>query len=287
MGSELHVPFPDRVISKLEKQGKEVKSPEVLQELYEGVFERIKRAHPLDYYWLWTHEGWTWKRTKSEEIEETTVELKAALAAAKKVKPPFTLGTSGWVLGPASDRSLFDKILGKGMFVSCINRNLGASPIDPAFASVRNRPKWAIPWLEDDKAMNLPQLWVGRMRKDAVDALDYGCTGLFGIHWRTRILGPNISALAQAGWTQSNFRKPEHPERNVDGAKHPVTVTGGSVASFSQNIQGTNLQPVYQTVRYGNMAYRISLPNKDYRVILQMVEPAYRQSKHIINLSVC
>jgi hypothetical protein len=53
------------------------------------------------------------------------------------------------------------------------------------------------------------QPWVGRMRYDAVDALRLGCTGLTGIHWRTRILAPNIAALAQAGWDQS-WARPEH-----------------------------------------------------------------------------
>ena len=47
------------------------------------------------------------------------------------------------------------------------------------------------------------QLWAGRMRKDAADALGYGCTGLMGIHWRTRAIGPNVAALAAAAWDQS------------------------------------------------------------------------------------
>ena len=41
------------------------------------------------------------------------------------------------------------------------------------------------------------------MRRDAADALAYGCTGLMGLHWRTDILSPNASALAQAAWDQS------------------------------------------------------------------------------------
>ena len=48
----------------------------------------------------------------------------------------------------------------------------------------------------------MPQLWAGRMRRDAVDALKYGCTGLMGIHWRTQVLGPNVAALAGYAWRQ-------------------------------------------------------------------------------------
>ncbi len=53
------------------------------------------------------------------------------------------------------------------------------------------------------------------MRRDAADSLAYGCTGLMGIHWRTRILGPNVSALAQAAWDQRGW--------NPDFGKSPVS----------------------------------------------------------------
>jgi hypothetical protein len=77
--------------------------------------------------------------------------------------------------------------------------------VDPAFGRIAGRQKWAIPWLESDSHLGLAalQLEVGRMRRDAADALAYGCTGLMGLHWRTEILSPNISALAQAAWDQS------------------------------------------------------------------------------------
>ena len=55
--------------------------------------------------------------------------------------------------------------------MSCIHRNVGFAPVEPGFARIEGRPKWTIPWLEDDPAMIQPQLWVGRMRRDAADAL--------------------------------------------------------------------------------------------------------------------
>jgi hypothetical protein len=79
---------------------------------------------------------------------------------------------------------------------------VGHDPVEPGFAQVQGRGKWAIPWLEDDPALASPQLWVERMNRDAEDALRYGCTGLMGIHWRTRILAPNVAALAQASWSR-------------------------------------------------------------------------------------
>ena len=59
----------------------------------------------------------------------------------------------------------------------------------------------------------MPQLWAGRMRCDAADALQYGCTGLMGIHWRTRILAPNVSALAKAAWDQTGWNKDAEERR--------------------------------------------------------------------------
>ena len=177
-----------------------------VQRLYEGMFTRIMKAYPLDYYWFWTSEGWTWGEIKKETVEAAISDIQRAVAAADKVGAKFKLATCGWVLGPQYDRSLFDKVLPKSMAVSCINRAVGHDPVEPGFAKVQGRGKWAIPWLEDDPALIIPQLWVGRMRKDALDALTYGCTGLMGIHWRTRILGPNTSVLARAAWGQAGWR---------------------------------------------------------------------------------
>jgi hypothetical protein len=140
--------------------------------------------------------------------------------------------------------------------MSCINREVGFSPVEPGFAKVSDRPKWAIPWLEDDPGLILPQLWAGRMRRDAADALAYGCNGLIGIHWRTQILSPNISALAKAGWSQESwnpeFRQKIDPERALQRSQSlkrdmPIddfyydwakTNFGASVANVAADIFG-------------------------------------------------
>jgi RNase P/RNase MRP subunit POP5 len=49
--------------------------------------------------------------------------------------------------------------------------------------------------------MSSPELWVGRIRRDAYDARRHGCTGLIGIHWRTEEVGPMVAALSQAQWS--------------------------------------------------------------------------------------
>ncbi|MBM4024974.1 MAG: hypothetical protein FJ280_06140, partial [Planctomycetes bacterium] len=188
------------------------------------------------------------------------------------------LATCGWVLGPPKDRALFDNLLPKEMPMSCINRNVGFAPVETGFARVEGRPQWAIPWLEDDPALIIPQLWVGRMRRDAADALAYGCTGLLGIHWRTRVLGPNVSALAKAAWDQKGWnpylgRKIEIPDPKTTEGRE-----GGAAAAFPSNaIADTERDSLYQTVTYNMAAYRLNVPNGTYTVRLQFCEPHYNE----------
>ena len=206
IGTETPLILPQAVRARLAAAGISPDAPETMQLVYEGIFRRIMAAYPIDYYWLWTPENWTWQEVKQEQIDATLADFKAAEGAAKKVDAPFQLATCGWVLGPPQDPALFDGALPKSWPLSCINRNVGHDPVEPGFKNVSDRPQWAIPWLEDDPAMIIPQLWVGRMRKDAADAARYGCDGLLGIHWRTRILGPNVAALAQASWSQESWK---------------------------------------------------------------------------------
>ena len=250
-------------------------TPQQVLALYEGMFLRLMRTMPLDYYWLWTPEGWTWHGAKDEQVAATSEDLALAVQAAKNVKAPFTLATCGWVLGPPKDRTAFDTLLPKTMPFSCINRQVGKTPVEQGFAALTGRPKWAIPWMEDDPGLTSPQLWVGRMRKDANDALKYGCTGLLGIHWRTRILAPNVSALAraawdQAGWTTLDRQDPNHISRLVEGAE------GGTATSFQKTqFAGTAEPELYQTVRWGMAAYHLALPGGKYKVTLKFCEPRY------------
>jgi hypothetical protein len=243
------------------------------------MFQRIARAYPIDYYWFWTPESWTWGNPKDQEIQATINDLQAAIEAAKSVKSPFVLATCGWVLGPPKDRAMFDNLLPKGMPLSCINRNVGVAPVETGFARVKDRPLWAIPWLEDDPALILPQLWVGRMRRDAADALAYGCTGLLGIHWRTRVLGPNVSALAKAAWDQKGWNPYLGQKIEIPDPKTAEGREGGTAAAFPNNaIADTERDPLYQTVTYNMAAYRLKVPKGAYTVRLQFCEPHYGEA---------
>jgi hypothetical protein len=130
--------------------------------------------------------------------------------------------------------------------------------------------------MEDDPGLTMPQPWAGRMRRDAADALKYGCNGLMGIHWRTRILSANVSALAKAAWDQTGW----NPELNAvkPPARLPEGVEGGELAQFPDSrFAAADHNTVYQTVRYGMKAYHIDVPNGTYSVTLKLCEPYYAE----------
>ncbi|MEI6673729.1 MAG: hypothetical protein WCO57_00985 [Verrucomicrobiota bacterium] len=207
IGTEAPMILPQALRDRLRAQGKNPADPATVRDVYEAMFRRIAASHPLDYFWLWTPEGWTWEGNQPKQYSNTISDVRLAIEALKNSGAAFKLATSGWVLGPQQDRAAFDNDLPKDIPMSAISQQLGYTAVDPAFGRIQGRDKWAIPWLESDGKHGLAaiQLCAGRMRRDAADALAYGCTGLMGLQWRSDILGPNISALAQASWDQSGW----------------------------------------------------------------------------------
>lgn len=197
VGTEGPLSVPDVVKDRLQALNLDPADPATVQQLYTGMFQRIQRTYPIDYYWIWGHEG---------EINATNflADYQGALRAAETVRPSFGLGLCGWGWITENFPTL-DARLPTNVVFSAINLSVGNAPVSTNFARLTGRPRWAIPWFEDDPALIVPQLWVGRMRQDALDARTYGCTGLMGLHWRTRALGPNIVALAQAAWDQAGW----------------------------------------------------------------------------------
>jgi hypothetical protein len=269
IGTETPLTIPKPVQERLKAQGRDPKDPAIARELYEGMFRHIAKTMPVDYYWLWTPENWTWSGNKPEQFQATVNDINAALAALNKIGRPFTLATCGWVLGPQSDRAALDKILPKECPMSCINRQVGHAPDEPGFANVTGRPKWVIPWMENDPNLVAPQPWASRMRYDAADARRLGCTGLLGIHWRVKQMAFNVAALADAAWDQSWV------PAKAAAQTLPPGPTGGTCVSFKEPVAATEEAPVYQSVRYDVDGYELDIPNGSYTVTLMFNEPHY------------
>ena len=272
IGTEAPLTVPKAVKKRLNITGEPDK--ETIESLYEGMFERIKRTHPLDYYWLWTPEDWTWLGNTKEDTEKTIKDFACALEAKEKTEAPFELAVCGWTLGPQEDRAAFHNYLPKSVPFSCINRNVGFDPIEPKFRDLKKeRPSWAIPWLEDDPAMISPQLWVGRVRRDAFDAKRYGCDGLLGIHWRTSSIAPNIKALMEAAWEQPwNRRLPEE------------VCLEGYMGEDSYIEEYPQFKGIRGTARKGCTGYELKLPPGNYTVCMDFRESCAKLDIKVKNL---
>jgi hypothetical protein len=267
VGTETPLVIPKLVRERLAATGKNPADSTVVAELYTGMFTRIKNSYPLDYFWFWTPEGWTWEGNSDTQVRATLTDINAARTALARAGNPFRLATCGWVLGPVGNRALFGDMLHSDIALSCINRQVGMTPVDRAFERVTGHPRWAIPWMEDDPALTAPQLWVGRMRQDAADALRYGCDGLLGIHWRTRILGPNVSALAHAAWNQEPWGKIQ--------ASGPMD---GRARTFEGSVEGASNAALYRKMRTEVTEYRFVVPNGEYEVTLRFCEPEFEKA---------
>lgn len=82
-----------------------------VKEIYRGLFSRILKTYPIDYYWLWTPESWTWSGVEDKDVIKTERDMQIAHQALQELGSPFILATCGWVLGPPKDRTEFDRIL--------------------------------------------------------------------------------------------------------------------------------------------------------------------------------
>jgi len=275
VGTQTPLLLPKTLQQHLQALGLDPKDRKTRRRIYEGIFHRIQQTYPIDYYWLWTTEGWTWQGNTEQDVLNVLEDIGIALEALRRTEAPFHLATCGWVLGPQEDRAKFGRLLPSDVAISSLNRQVGMDPVDPAYAEISGHPKWAIPWLEDDPGLTMPQLWVGRMRKDAADARRYGCTGLIGIHWRTRAVGPNVAALAEAAWDQSGWNPTPFEAVPLPARSGPL---GGRISVFpTHEIAGTDEDPIYQTVRYDFQGYYLAVANGRWRVTLKFCEPFYNQ----------
>jgi len=212
VGTEVPLGVPKQLDARLTARGLSKEDPEIIRNLYEGIFLRLMRKVPLDYFWFWTPETWLgmepgckgWEMTTRENVER---DFQLAEAAAKAVKAPFSFATCGWRLGTPEDASWTDKHTPKDWTCSAIGTSLGRDAVETYYGKMTDRPKWVIAWAEDDGTAGAHcctcwdlQLWANRMFANSEDACRYGCDGMMAIHWRTAAISPNLMALSQAGW---------------------------------------------------------------------------------------
>ena len=80
--------------------------------MYEGVFTRIARTHPLDYYWLWTYEAMTYSGDglNPETVNAVADDYRYCNDVINTMNTPFKLAGFGWKVGSAGYRSPLEYI---------------------------------------------------------------------------------------------------------------------------------------------------------------------------------
>ena len=187
--------MPPELVDRLMDQGLDPADPAVVKDVYRGIFTRIMRTHPLDYYWVWTWEGWSVHGVSRRQIKAVEADLQLAYEAADELDAPFQLAVAGWVVGTVDDGAVFDdSVPAEVPFVGLWDEAAGFDELGA------DRVKWPATWLEEDWGLAQPQLEAKRVHRDVRAAFETGSHGIVAKHWRTRILGSNMAALKAATW---------------------------------------------------------------------------------------
>ena len=87
IGTETPLTIP--LVLKKQAEEKNMDSKEMKKSFYEGMFKRIGQLYPVDYYWMWTPEDWTWKGNTLQGTENTIEDVTCALQVKQKLEMIF------------------------------------------------------------------------------------------------------------------------------------------------------------------------------------------------------
>jgi hypothetical protein len=195
--------IPPELQLKLSDNNMDPKDHEVIKTIYRGIFERIMKTHPLDYYWLWSWEVWSNYGVNKAQIKAFKTDIMLAEEALEDLGNPFQLGLAGWRIGTVDNHAEFDDILPtEAPFYGLWDEAEGMEMLQP------ERIKWAATWAEEDWGLLQPQLELHRIYNDAEAAVDKKTNGLIAKHWRTRILGANLGSMKDLLWVYGPTGQP-------------------------------------------------------------------------------
>ncbi len=170
--------------------------------ILEARLGRVLDVYPeVDYVWLWEDEASNWA-SRNARIPLSLTPFLQAYNFLRRHAPQKRMVISGWG-GVVRHFAYFHEHLPEDVVFSALNDSVGWDPVSEEFGKLGSRERWPIPWLEDDPTMWLPQLHVYRFERDMDLASQYGCQGVFGIHWRTRSMNANAGYLERYAWEKS------------------------------------------------------------------------------------
>ena len=104
LGLEIPLHLPETLRERIRAGGGNPDDPERHTDVFGGIFTRIARTHPLDYFWLYIPENWVWAQSIPEaEVDAVVREVERARAALADCGADLKLGVAGWVIGPRND----------------------------------------------------------------------------------------------------------------------------------------------------------------------------------------
>jgi hypothetical protein len=170
--------------------------------LYEGMFTRIKRTHPLDYFWIWTYECWSYNghEPSRTQIEAVADDYKYAHQVLTEMKAPFKLATFGWKVGSSGgdgeELEFHDDLPRDVPFGTLWDDAQGMWAVLPT-----GRPGWSSCWYEEDWGLIQPQLRsLGVYNEVAHGVREGGVQALIAKHWRIKSVAQASAAHAQLSW---------------------------------------------------------------------------------------
>lgn len=188
--------MPVELQKRLQEMGKDPGDPTVVKEVYKGIFTRIMKTHPLDYYWLWSWEVWGMHGVSEKQIDSFKQDISLAQEALQELGNPFQIGLAAWRTGSVENPVAFDEVLPpEAPFFSLWDEAEGLDKLQD------DRVKWAATWPEEDWGLIQPQLELHRIFNDAEAGFKINARGFIGKHWRTRVLGANHASMKSLSWT--------------------------------------------------------------------------------------
>jgi hypothetical protein len=169
------------------------------RDILEARLGSVLETYPmLDHIWLWEYELQSWT-SRIMEVPLSVIPFKQAADFLRRHAPEKRLVFMGWG-GVTRHFASFHKQLPQDVVFSALTDTIGLDPVSEEFAKLESRERWPIPWLEDDSAMWSPQVHVHQLVRDIDLAEKYGCQGLFGLHWRDRIMDVNANFQSRYSW---------------------------------------------------------------------------------------
>ncbi len=170
--------------------------------LYQGIFTRIMRTHPLDYFWLWTYEMWSYggHEPSRKQIEAVADDYKYAQQVMAEMKTPFKLATFGWKVGSSGgdgdELEFHDDLLSGVPFGTLWDNAQGMWAVLPT-----GRKGWTSCWYEEDWGLIQPQLRSMSVYNEVAHGLrNGGVQANIAKHWRIKSVSQASAAHAKLSW---------------------------------------------------------------------------------------